>query len=420
MVGSTLLCLALAVVSVQSHALHEHSTRRRFFKEGEWAHPQNHSINALFKRATDGLQYATVGSDEWTAKYPSSSSTPSKDSIPKEWSDALSAAIAAGKIPDTPLANKPGDANGDPTYPDGTDPMSSGVCSSTYKCRDSTALWDGPDGTYGISFDDGPLEENKETATHFMIGSNIRANFKQFQEIFDYGGDCAVHTWSHSYMTTLPNEDVLSELGWTMQIIHDSTGGKVPKYWRPPYGDSDVRVRAIAKEVFGMETVIWNQDTDDWGMNEGQNTMENVMRDLNTWLTGPKSPGLIVLEHESGDQTVKAFMDAYPIMKSNGWQTKSLVSVLGDSAYQNVKGDTVFPASIYDPKANANAIAGATNSTSSSAPATSASPTSASSTGGASPTNAGDRAGNGSVSFRDSSRALSFVMALSFLFFTLA
>ncbi len=61
-------------------------------------------------------------------------------------------------------------------------------------------------------------------------------------------------------MTTLSNEQVIGELGWTMELIHNSTGGRLPKYWRPPYGDSDERVRAIAKEVFGLTTVIWNQE----------------------------------------------------------------------------------------------------------------------------------------------------------------
>lgn len=73
-------------------------------------------------------------------------------------------------------------------------------------------------------------------------------------------GDIAVHTYTHPYMTTLTNEQVIAELGFTMQIIHDSSGGRLPKYWRPPYGDSDNRVRAIAKEVFGLTTVIWNQE----------------------------------------------------------------------------------------------------------------------------------------------------------------
>ncbi|KAL0578705.1 hypothetical protein V5O48_003325 [Marasmius crinis-equi] len=284
---------------------------------------------------------------EWSAKYPRPGATPDKGSTPKEWSETLSAAIAAGKIPD--LAPATMGPSGSPSYGDGKDPTSPQICSSTYECR-AGGVWDGPDGTFGISFDDGPLpptsglvnflKENKETATHFMIGGNILVNFKQFQEILDYGGDCAVHTWSHQYMTTLSNEDIVAELGWTMQIIHDSTGGKVPRVWRPPYGDSDVRVRAIAKEVFGMDTVIWNHDTADWGM-----------------VSGPKSPGLVVLEHESTDDTVKGFTDSLSNIKSNGWQTESLAALLGD-VYQNVKGNTVLPAQVDDagpdPKSSSN------------------------------------------------------------------
>lgn len=61
-------------------------------------------------------------------------------------------------------------------------------------------------------------------------------------------------------MTTRTNLEVLAELGWTMQIIHNSTGGRLPKFWRPPYGDSDTRVQAIASKIFGLTTIIWNQE----------------------------------------------------------------------------------------------------------------------------------------------------------------
>lgn len=61
-------------------------------------------------------------------------------------------------------------------------------------------------------------------------------------------------------MTTMTNLQVIAELGWTMEIIHNSTGGRLPKYWRPPFGDSDNRVNAIAKEIFGLKTIIWNQE----------------------------------------------------------------------------------------------------------------------------------------------------------------
>lgn len=59
-------------------------------------------------------------------------------------------------------------------------------------------------------------------------------------------------------VTTLTNKQVVAELGWTMQALSDLNGGRIPMYWRPPYGDVDNRVRAIAKGVFGLVTVLWD------------------------------------------------------------------------------------------------------------------------------------------------------------------
>jgi peptidoglycan/xylan/chitin deacetylase (PgdA/CDA1 family) len=61
-------------------------------------------------------------------------------------------------------------------------------------------------------------------------------------------------------MTGLSNADVVAQLGWTLQVIYNSTGGRLARYWRPPYGDTDARVNAIAREVFGLTTVIWNNE----------------------------------------------------------------------------------------------------------------------------------------------------------------
>ena len=105
------------------------------------------------------------------------------------------------------------------------------------------------------------LEQNDVHATHFFIGVNILNNPDEFTRAFEeLNDDIAVHTWTHPYMTTLTNEQLLGEFGWTMELIHNSTGGRLPKYWRPPFGDSDERVRAIAKEIFGLTTVLWNQE----------------------------------------------------------------------------------------------------------------------------------------------------------------
>jgi chitin deacetylase len=89
-------------------------------------------------------------------------------------------------------------------------------------------------------FDDGPLppatklysflQENKQAATHFMIGVNILANPDLFVTAFNSGDDLAVHTWSHPWMTAQTSERIVAELGWTMQIIHDSSQGRVPRF----------------------------------------------------------------------------------------------------------------------------------------------------------------------------------------------
>jgi len=138
-------------------------------------------------------------------------------------------------------------------------------------------------------------------------------------------------------MTTLSNLDLVGQFGWTMQMIHNSTGGRVPKFWRPPYGDSDMRVRAVAKEVFGLTTVVWNHDTEDWA----QNNTAPIEAAMTGFLTSPKSPGLIILEHELTNVTVGGFIEAYPMIKQNGWNFVSLAQAVGNgSSYMNAQSST--------------------------------------------------------------------------------
>lgn len=102
-------------------------------------------------------------------------------------------------------------------------------------------------GHFGLGFDDGPqdvsftfslyylrsvillrlqasdilmdfLKANGETTTHFMIGVNIIGWSKQFQTAVDNGDDIACHTWTHPYMTTLSNLELVGQFGWTMEV----------------------------------------------------------------------------------------------------------------------------------------------------------------------------------------------------------
>jgi len=214
----------------------------------------------------------------------------------------------------------------------------------------------------GTSFDDGPLPEqvtlnnflvqNNEKTTHFLIGVNMLAHPDILQITLDQGHDIAVHTWTHPQMTTLANIDIVAQLGWSVELIRNSTGGKIPRYWRPPTGDSDERVRAIAKEIFGLTTVIWNHDTYDWSLTQaGGVTPPEIHANYTQWLAGSKSPGLVILEHVLSTGSVQAFMDAYPLIKPAGWKTGSLIKLVGDgSAFQTgVTADVVNTVTVIRP-----------------------------------------------------------------------
>ena len=56
------------------------------------------------------------------------------------------------------------------------------------------------------------LDTNNVSTTHFMIGVNILAYPSQFLSAFDSGNDIAVHTWTHPYMTTLSNINVVAQV----------------------------------------------------------------------------------------------------------------------------------------------------------------------------------------------------------------
>ncbi|GBE79445.1 Chitin deacetylase [Sparassis crispa] len=339
-----LASLATVIPVASNFHPHEHPTLTKRLP-GVWYQADDSPAHSLFHRnkLSDRQTSPTVGSSTWSAAYPED--TPDSNQLPQAWVDALDAAVSAGKIPSIPVPTMGPDGN--PVYPDGLDPTSSEVCSGTYQCYIPGELWNAPNGVIAASFDDGPLppstqlyhflSANDVHATHFMIGLNIIQYWEEFNLAVANGDDIAVHTYTHPYTTTLNNSMVLGELGWTMQLIHDSTGGRLPKYWRPPYGDTDVRVSAIAKEVFGLTTVLWNNDSADWTIDtKGGQTQQQVEDSLTQWIEGPKSPGLIILEHELTNGSVNAYMDVFPLIRQNGWDIVSVAQLDGLPAYQNV------------------------------------------------------------------------------------
>lgn len=216
--------------------------------------------------------------------------------------------------------------------------------------------------TWGLSYDDGPspftpllldyLEEQKIKSTFFLVGSRVVSRPEMVVSEYMLGHQLSIHTWSHPSLTTLTNEQIVAELGWTKKAIKDVVG-VTPNTFRPPYGDLDDRVRAIAAQM-GLTPVMWTDyegttfDTDDWrivgGQATGPSSLTKFQRILDEYV--PKlDTGFIVLEHDIYSQTVDLAVGYFlPMAIASGkYKMKSIIECLGlsnEEAYIETSSNT--------------------------------------------------------------------------------
>ncbi|KAI0067945.1 glycoside hydrolase/deacetylase [Artomyces pyxidatus] len=176
--------------------------------------------------------------------------------------------------------------------------------------------------TWGLTYDDGPapytpdllsyLDQANLKSTFFVVGSRAISYPALLQQEYMGGHQIAVHTWSHPSLTTLTNEEIIAELGWSKKIIKDVLG-VTPTMMRPPFGDIDDRVRAIS-QAMDLTPVIWTRispmatfDTDDFNIHGGVTSVQQVLANWEDILGNVSTinTGFIVLEHDLFQQSVE-------------------------------------------------------------------------------------------------------------------
>jgi len=181
----------------------------------------------------------------------------------------------------------------------------------------------------GYGFDDGPncshnafydyLTQQNQKATMFYIGSNVMDWPMEAARGLADGHEICVHSWSHRYMTAFQSEDAFAELWYTMNAIKLATG-VTPTCWRPPFGDTDDRIRSIAKGL-GLRTILWGYDSNDWQVGSTNVTPAQVDTNYQNLITGAKNgtfngAGAIILTHELNNYTMSEAIKFYPQLKS--------------------------------------------------------------------------------------------------------
>ncbi|KAJ1339600.1 hypothetical protein BSLG_005779 [Batrachochytrium salamandrivorans] len=102
---------------------------------------------------------------------------------------------------------------------------------------------------WGISYDDGPsvhtlellkvLADRKINATFFIVGSRAMQNPDILLKTFQAGHQLALHTWSHSAMTTIPNDQIIADIVFNAMIVKQIIESH-SRFIRLPYGISTI------------------------------------------------------------------------------------------------------------------------------------------------------------------------------------
>lgn len=172
-----------------------------------------------------------------------------------------------------------------------------------------------------LSFDDGPnlsitpqvldvLEANGAKASFFVIGQNINdESAAMMKRAHDMGCDIENHSFTHSSMVTLSEEQIKEEIAKTSALVEQYVG-ETPKFFRPPY----IHHNELMHDAIEL-TFISGRGCNDWVPNV---TAEQRAADV----IEHAEDGQIVLVHdfEGNVNTVEALKTIIPELQAQGFK----------------------------------------------------------------------------------------------------
>jgi len=157
-----------------------------------------------------------------------------------------------------------------------------------------------------LTFDDGPepgrddeilrlLARHGAVATFFVIGATAAAHLELVGRMVAAGCEIGNHSWTHVSLLGLGAELQREEVRRTNELL--AGVGIRPRWFRPPFGHTDARIEAIAREE-GLETVLWSLDSRDWARQSPEEIARRVIAGL--------APGAVILLHSFAASSLAA------------------------------------------------------------------------------------------------------------------
>jgi peptidoglycan/xylan/chitin deacetylase (PgdA/CDA1 family) len=204
--------------------------------------------------------------------------------------------------------------------------------------------WINPDKPMlALTFDDGPIGDYKNSnsdrilnvlekygvhSTFFYVGNKINdSNKSEIERAFNLGCEIGNHTYTHSDLTKLSNDEILTEVHVTNNLLYEITGLN-NFVVRPPFGS----LNSTVKELINAPLITWSIDSGDW--HGDYDSMTKIIKEQ-------ARDGAIILMHETYDHTAKAVEDLIPYFVEQGYQIVSVSELFA------MKGVELQPGEVY-------------------------------------------------------------------------
>jgi peptidoglycan/xylan/chitin deacetylase (PgdA/CDA1 family) len=165
------------------------------------------------------------------------------------------------------------------------------------------------------------LREFGYQATFFLTGEWAEANPALVRRMVAEGHELANHTYDHPYLTRVSDDEIVSQLSRTEQVVQRVAGVSLTRYVRPPYGDYNQRVLGVLVK-HSYIGVLWTLDSTDW---RNETTAHDVAQRVAT----KANAGDIVVFHCYPAKTAEALPVALDGLKARHLRGGSLSQVLG-------------------------------------------------------------------------------------------
>ena len=162
------------------------------------------------------------------------------------------------------------------------------------------------------------LKANDVKATFFVTKSYIESEPELIKRMVAEGHVVGNHSDTHPDMTTISDEQIVSEIENCAESFKALTGQEMPRFFRPPAGAYSIRTLEKTQEV-GYKTIFWIFAYRDWVTDDQPGAdvaYETVMNNYHN--------GCIMLLHAVSESNTEALDSIIKDIKAAGYSFESL------------------------------------------------------------------------------------------------